>query len=166
MYRRPPQSSDEVELNLAAMLDMAFQLLTFFILTFRPGPIEGKIAMHLPPPRPVEAGGTDPVGSTVTQGKVPAGLKTLVITISGDAQGRIRWLAVGETEVGTLGALDRKLRAIFTDPANPFTQVILQVGSDVRYDEVMRVIEVCSWQKFADGTPVSKLSFIELPSGG
>ena len=34
--RRGHHSQEEVELNLAAMLDMAFQLLTFFILTFRP----------------------------------------------------------------------------------------------------------------------------------
>ena len=32
------------------MLDMAFQLLTFFILTFRPAPIEGQISLRLPPP--------------------------------------------------------------------------------------------------------------------
>ena len=39
----------EVELNLASMLDMAFQLLAFFILTFHPSPIEGQLLLHLPP---------------------------------------------------------------------------------------------------------------------
>jgi biopolymer transport protein ExbD len=34
------RNQGEVELNLAAMLDMAFQLLTFFILTFKPAPVE------------------------------------------------------------------------------------------------------------------------------
>ncbi len=34
-------TAGEVELNMAAMLDMAFQLLTFFVLTFRPGPQSG-----------------------------------------------------------------------------------------------------------------------------
>ena len=41
---------EEVELNLAAMLDMAFQLLTFFILTFKPAPVEGQITLRLRPP--------------------------------------------------------------------------------------------------------------------
>ena len=36
------KSNDEVELNLAAMLDMAFQLLTFFILTFKPAPWKAR----------------------------------------------------------------------------------------------------------------------------
>ena len=45
MMRRRRKQGD-VELNLAAMLDMAFQLLTFFILTFKPPPAEATfIAM-------------------------------------------------------------------------------------------------------------------------
>ena len=65
--RHRRRSKKGVELNLAAMLDMAFQLLTFFILTFRPAPIEGHLALNLPPPipqtqverseKPVEGGG-------------------------------------------------------------------------------------------------------------
>ncbi len=38
----------EVELNMAAMLDMAFQLLAFFILTFRPSPVESQISLRMP----------------------------------------------------------------------------------------------------------------------
>jgi len=32
----------EVEVQITPMLDMAFQLLTFFILTYRPAPTEGR----------------------------------------------------------------------------------------------------------------------------
>ena len=48
--RKRRGSGEEVELNLAAMLDMAFQLLTFFILTFKPAPVEGQVNLRLPPP--------------------------------------------------------------------------------------------------------------------
>ena len=51
--RKKKKGSENVELNLAAMLDMAFQLLAFFILTFKPAPIEGQINLKLPPPKPV-----------------------------------------------------------------------------------------------------------------
>jgi biopolymer transport protein ExbD len=46
MRRRHRKHRDQgsVEMNLAAMLDMAFQLLTFFILTIRPAPMEGHSA--------------------------------------------------------------------------------------------------------------------------
>src|SRR5580692_3584068 len=48
--QRKKRDQGSVEMNLAAMLDMAFQLLTFFILTFRPAPIEGQLALNMPPP--------------------------------------------------------------------------------------------------------------------
>ena len=35
-----------MQLNMAAMLDMAFQLLAFFILTYSPGKVEGCIAIR------------------------------------------------------------------------------------------------------------------------
>jgi biopolymer transport protein ExbD len=44
--------TDQVEpdLPITPMLDMSFQLLAFFIMTFRPTPVEAQIAMALPPP--------------------------------------------------------------------------------------------------------------------
>ena len=42
-------------LIITPMLDMSFQLLAFFIMTFKPAPTEGHIAMTLPKD---EGGGT------------------------------------------------------------------------------------------------------------
>ena len=44
------QQTDNVEpdLPITPMLDMSFQLMAFFIFTFRPAPTEGQIAMSLP----------------------------------------------------------------------------------------------------------------------
>ena len=61
--KQRPQS--EVELNVASMLDMAFQLLAFFILTFRPAPLEGQISLRLPPPQPI-TGGAQPAWADTT----------------------------------------------------------------------------------------------------
>jgi len=49
MFRRR-QGTDFVEpdLPITPMLDMSFQLLAFFIMTFRPAPTEAQIAMTLP----------------------------------------------------------------------------------------------------------------------
>ena len=50
MSRRHGQSTESVEpdLPITPMLDMSFQLLAFFILTFKPAPTEAQIAMELP----------------------------------------------------------------------------------------------------------------------
>jgi biopolymer transport protein ExbD len=52
MSHHKPLTTDQVEpdLPITPMLDMSFQLLAFFIMTFRPTPTEAQIAMAFPPP--------------------------------------------------------------------------------------------------------------------
>jgi biopolymer transport protein ExbD len=53
MRRRRHQQTDFVDpdLPITPMLDMSFQLLAFFILSFKPMPTEGQISVNLPPPQ-------------------------------------------------------------------------------------------------------------------
>jgi biopolymer transport protein ExbD len=165
--RRKKRSHSEVELNLAAMLDMAFQLLCFFILTFKPAPIEGQVSLRLPPPQVavVVKGGVE-AGSDETNKNPVTGVNTLTISVFADPKnGQIASLGVGETQVPGIVALDGKLKEVFADPGNPFDQVIIQVSDACRYDELMKIVEVCTRQKLPDGKPLSKLSFVEVPSG-
>jgi biopolymer transport protein ExbD len=57
MARHRKMVTDQVEADLPIipMLDMSFQLLSFFIMTFHPSPTEAQISMSLPPPQ--EGGG-------------------------------------------------------------------------------------------------------------
>ena len=79
--------------------------------------------------------------------------------------GEIASLGIGESQVPGIAALEGRLRQVFTDPGNPFDQVIIQVSDSCRYDELMKVIDVCTHQTLADGKKLSKLSFVGLPSG-
>jgi biopolymer transport protein ExbD len=165
--RRKHRSQSEVELNLAAMLDMAFQLLAFFLLTFRPAPIEGQISLRLPPPQAVVVvkEGQKPGADTSNTNPVQ-GVNTLTISVFADPKtGEIASLGVGETTVPSIAALSGKLKEVFADPGNPFDQVIIQVTDSCRYDELMKVVEVCTHQILPGGQKLSKLSFVEVPSG-
>src|SRR3972149_1170068 len=164
MRRRYQRQQTEVELNMAAMLDMAFQLLTFFILTFRPAPIEGQISLRLPPPQPVTAG-TEPVGSDITNTNPVKGVETLTISGFPNQAGEIGSLGVGEAGVANLSALEARLQQIFDNPDNSFEQVLIQVGSNLRYDALMKVVDLCTRLQLPSGQKLSKLSFVELPSG-
>ncbi len=157
--------SEGVELNMAAMLDMAFQLLTFFILTFRPAPIEGQLLMHLPPAQPTTNVKATAMAGADEKNKNPAaGLNTLVISVFPDAGGYIDSLALGENKVQSLPQLNSQLKSMFGDPDLMFDQVVVQVGDRLRYDELMKVMDVCSQQKLHNGRTLSKLSFVELPT--
>lgn len=163
--KKKRKSAETVELNLAAMLDMAFQLLTFFILTFKPAPVEGQINLKLPPPKPVAGvkSGAQAGADVNNQSPVEA-LNTLVISVFSTPGGRIQTLAVGEGNVAGVAALDARLKAVLSDTNSPFDQVIIQVGSRLRYEELMKVVDVCTKQTLPNGEKLSKLSFVELPA--
>ncbi len=166
--RKKKRKQPDVELNLAAMLDMAFQLLTFFILTFKPAPVEGQVLLRMPPPQPVTNINTgQKAGSDASNTNPVQGLNTLLITVIANSSGDIRQLAVGETTMSnSVGALGQKVGQLLGDEGSAFDQVIIQVDSRLTYDALMRVIDVCTRQKLASGEPLSKLSFVELPSPG
>ena len=165
MFRSRCRAGEGVELNLAAMLDMAFQLLTFFILTFSPVSRETGFKLHMPPPMPA----TGVVGPSVPPGKNPAlptfpGLDTLTISVLAAPDGHVRQIAIEKTVVGQRD-LGERLQAIFADRVAGFQQVLLQVDSRLAYGDLMRVIDICSHVKLPTESTLQKLSFVELPAG-
>lgn len=165
--RKHRGNNEAVELNLAAMLDMAFQLLTFFILTFRPAPVEGQLSLRLPPPQPVAvARSNQQLGSNENAADLVAGVESLIISLFAGPGGQLDSMAVGETAVGNLRVLSARLQSILGDPDSPFEQIVIQVSSRLRYQDLMEVVNVCAEQRLANGQPLTKLSFVELPDEG
>lgn len=158
----------EVELNLTAMLDMAFQLLAFFILTFRPSPVEGELAMKLPAPNaltnistksdPQEGGGG---GMEET--------KAMEIILKSTPEGQLSTMQLGMggvvvkgSSASALGKLDSWLKDSFGQKGTPYDQIVLKVAPLLKYDELMRVMDVCLKQKTADGKKLEKVGFVQL----
>ncbi len=172
MGRRRRSKPADAKLNMAAMLDMAFQLLSFFVLTFKPDPVEGEIMLRLPPPDAVKKEKADQQAGADTNNTNPVqGVETLTISIFANGDGSVQSMSVGEGRVGEntpdkAKALEGRLRVILDDKDAPFKQVIIQVSSKLRYDELMKVVDVCTRQKLPSGEPLTKLSFVELPEGG
>lgn len=164
MSRKKRKPQGDVELNLAAMLDMAFQLLTFFILTFKPSPVEGQFSLHLPPPQPVtNVNATATAGSDVNNTNPVKSLNSLVISAYSTPSGGLATMALADQKIDNVVMLEGRLRAIISEPGSPFDQVIIQVSSSLRYEELMKIIDVCTRQMLPSGDKLSKLSFVELP---
>jgi len=162
--KRRRRRQNAVELNLAAMLDMAFQLLAFFILTFKPAPIEGQLSLKLPPPQPITAPNADQkAGANELNPNPVQGLNSLIVSVYPSPNGQVGTLQVGEDGVKGLTQLDSRLKTIFSTPGVEFDQVILQVGSNLRYDAMMSIVDICTHQTLSDGKKLTKLSLVELP---
>src|SRR5262245_65567418 len=91
MSRRHQQATDSVEpdLPITPMLDMSFQLLAFFILTFKPAPTEGQISLTLPK----EEGGGSSFASIFDENKPKNYIVTVTATNPG---GRIEKMTLVE----------------------------------------------------------------------
>jgi biopolymer transport protein ExbD len=164
--RKPP---GEIQVNLAAMLDMAFQLLAFFIMTFRPAPIEGHFQLRMPPPGQMIAA---PMASTTTPTDgvaAPSFVETLDLFIKADGTGQVTSINVGQQEVvtgrlnaGAIQQLNAHLRGLFTIQAVPFDRIQLHADRRLHYEELMKVVDVCTRQTLPDGTPMRQVGFVEL----
>ena len=161
------RSQGEVELNMAAMLDMAFQLLAFFILTFRPSPMEADISLHLPPPVSVTNVEAAPADAPAVQ---PSGeLRTLAIYLRADAEGRTSSVSIearpvfeGALNAANLATFERELRDVLTAAGGGLDQVLIHVDPRLLYEHLMRIVEVCSRQKLPSGEQLTRINFVEL----
>ena len=166
--RKKHKPPGEVQINLAAMLDMAFQLLAFFILTFRPAPIEGHFQLHMPPPTVTP---TDLVPSTESPnpspGEAPSFVETLDLMIRADNRGQVTSIDVGRESVvagrltqPAIQQLNTKLRSSLKDA--PYDRIQLHVDRRLHYEELMKIVDVCTRQTLPAGTPMRQVGFMEL----
>jgi biopolymer transport protein ExbD len=156
----------EVELPITPMLDMAFQLLTFFILTYKPAPTEGQFAMNLLPAQAAteikkeQQKETDNPTLDVT-------LRTLTTVLRAGGNGILGEVMLNEKPiVGGMEELKKELESFVNDPVLSFDQALIKVDPRLKYSEVIKVIDIFSSLKGLKGEPkpLTKLSFAELNS--
>jgi biopolymer transport protein ExbD len=152
----------EVEVQVTPMLDMAFQLLTFFILTYSPAPVEGQFAMNLLPAAPaLDAAAAPTEMPPAGPVELPAALRTLTTSLRATPGGGLESIQIGENEpMNDLETLRDQAKAIFGAQDQPFEQVLIEVDPRLRYSELMRVIDI-----FAS-LDITRISFAELAGPG
>ena len=150
------QKTEDVEIPITPMLDMAFQLLTFFILTYSPAPAEGQFSMNLLPAQPAVAMDAPATDTAAANNDLPAGLKTLPVILRANDDGSLGDITLGENKVADLTALATEVKETFNNPALPFDQTVLRTDPKLKWAETMKVVNIFSDNK------VTKISFAEL----
>lgn len=146
----------EVELPVTPMLDMTFQLLIFFILTFRPQAMEGQVSFSLPSPGEFKTHDVRPIEPPAPEVELPPDLTVVVKTVrDGVNDGAISQLLVrsrtGEQAVANLQGLGQHLRQL--NPDRVEEQAAIQISADgtLKYACLMEVMDVCRKAGFRVG---------------
>lgn len=156
MKKKP---APEVEVQITPMLDMAFQLLTFFILTYRPAPSEGQFALNLLPAQAVSKPDETPADpNAAANDQLPPALKTVTTTLRANGDGTLATVVMGDNDV-PLNEIDAELKKLYKNPDLPFDQALIQVDPTLKYSELVKIIDAFSRAE------VTKISFAELEGG-
>ena len=154
---------EEIEIPVTPMLDMAFQLLTFFILTYRPAPAEGQFSMNLLPAQPATVISQE-APKEQSNDLLPAELRTLQTVLRAGGDGRIGEITLADNPVEDLGALKTQLESLVNDPDLQFEQALIKVDPSLKYSELIKVVDVYA---SLQPKPLTKISFAELnPNDG
>lgn len=156
--RRPVQ--EEVELNMAAMLDMAFQLLAFFILTFNPTDVEVQIGILMPPDGPViKASGTiDDNAPLLTEDSVgfPIAINLLSSPVGELREIQLAGQSIKGDSVATItDEFTKQLSEMLKTPG--FDSIELKVDELLNYEQVIRILDICTSQPLPNGDRITKL---------
>ena len=146
--RRHESPGTEPDLPITPMLDMSFKLMAFFILTFRPVPTEGQLALILPnlgqgPPSlapPLEEKPDSYIVTVSPTGGVPSDVTLLK---DGDTEGQT-FKKSPQSETKAMDDLYAALKQIVVEQKAAKRKVPtldFQFGDQVRYQFVIKMLD-------------------------
>jgi biopolymer transport protein ExbD len=143
--RYRPTGPEEVAFPVAPMLDMAFQLLAFFILTFKPPSDETHVDLDLPATPAALPAKAEGRAQPRFARKVDTDLENdLLIRAEADDLGDLKALRLGEAAVPDLPTLGRRLRRYTQLLEGRALRVRLVADDRLRYEPAAQLIATCS----------------------
>src|SRR4051812_30978415 len=144
----------EPDLPVTPMLDMSFQLLAFFIFTFRPAPTEGQLQLALPETE----GGPSDVAPAIDPDKNPV---KFVIRVPATAEGAIADIVLLEEastaapmKLGTVEAYQTELKKRFDALKGRPGKITIEMDNKLLQGYVVKMIDVGVRTGFTDISPV------------
>lgn len=148
------RGGDKIELMMTPMIDIVFQLLTFFIMSFKIASPEGDFFIKMPLAAP-SAG----VPSDVQ-------LPPIKVRMTAGPGGELVGLYLAERQLTNFAELRNQVRAVVADSAGPGSasdaEVELDCDYDLRYEYVIRAITAVSGYVAPDGQIVRMVEKIRF----
>jgi biopolymer transport protein ExbD len=167
--RRKQEAGPEPTLPVTPMLDMAFQLLAFFVMTYHPSDLEGQMDLSLPSENITQAKNKDEVKTDAAPDKdkpidLPSNLTVIVRTQMDNVNnGRISALTLQDDagpqpidNLEKLGLELKKRQATIENKEN----IKIQADGKLKWEGVIQVMDVCQQAGFKN------ISFVPPPNFG
>ena len=147
MKIRGKKNEDKVELMMTPMIDIVFQLLVFFVMTFKIVEPEGDFNIKMPIAAPSQ-GIPDDTNPPVT------------IRLTADANGDIESVVYGQRRMSDFDQLRQEIRGLVGDDAGPGSgaaeqEVELDCDYNLKFENVIKTITQVSG--YIEGGRVVKL---------
>ena len=135
--RNTKAEGDKIELQMTPMIDIVFQLLVFFIMTFKIVSQEGDFNIKMPLAAPA-AGAPDDLQ-----------LPPMKVRLRAGAGGMLAGMSLNDRGVGTMEALRLEIIGVVGDERGPGTvqetaEVELDCDYGLRYEHVIQAITAVS----------------------
>ena len=146
--------NDKVEMQMTPMIDIVFQLLTFFVMSFKIATQEGDFNIKMP---------LAAAASSVAVEPIPP----IKVKLIADAQGALAGIRMGERGLARFSDLNNEIMRLVGGSAGPSTEespyeVEIDADYNLRYENVVAAITAVSGYVDKDGhiiKLVEKLKF-------
>jgi biopolymer transport protein ExbD len=169
--KRKTEAGPQPNLPVTPMLDMAFQLLAFFVMTYHPSDLEGQMELSLPSEEVTKAQDASEVKDNAESDKdkpldLPAKLSVMERTQrDGANNGLISGVGLqdeaGQQQVDVSTGLDKLLAELKKrrEGLENNDNIKIQADRKLKWDKVVQVMDVCKQAGFKN------ISFVKPPEG-
>ena len=135
----------EVQFPVTPMLDMAFQLLAFFVLTFQSPTAETRLDLYLPASPAALPGSAEGQATETPTRRADLDLENdLWIRAEADDLGDLKALSLGDQKLNGVGALTDRLKRYQRVLNGRPLRVRVVADDRLRYEEAARIVGACS----------------------
>ena len=143
--KRRHETPEEVQFPVTPMLDMAFQLMAFFVLTFQSPSAETHLDLDLPATPAALPGAPQGEARPAPARQVDTDLENdLWVRAEANDLGDLKALRLGDAPLADLTTLGERLRRYAGLLEGRPLRVRLVADDRLRYEEAARVIAACS----------------------
>lgn len=149
--RKTGSAESKVNLEMTPMIDVVFQLLIFFMFTFKIVTVEGEFAITMPA---AEQGSAAPTSENITA------LPDIQVQLLAGENGDLAAIQVGDTNVKSMDELAATLKAIVGDDPQMAGDVEMKIiaPDNLKYGNIVAAINAAARVK------IQKIKF--TPPGG